>query len=167
MHILGLIVTIIIGISVWWWRLRMVKEASDTVIDAAERFRGARRRKKISDQVGFSPITAIEDPVTAAATYIHLIVGREVWPMAHGRVKVQLAEVSSKEQAEEAITYAEWAVRQPIEQQRALRMLTDILRDRLTLEEREHLARMLNDAAASGDAAVQAEASRQAIALVN
>lgn len=46
-------------------------------------------------------------------------------------------------------------------------MLTDILRDRLTLEEREHLARMLNDAAASGDAAVQAEASRQAIALVN
>lgn len=167
MHILGLLLTIIIGISVWWWRLRMLKQAGDTVIDAADRFRGARRRKKISDQVGVSPIAAIDDPVTAAATYIHLVVGREVWPMAHGRVKAKLAEVSSFSKAEEAVTYAEWAVRQPITKEKALSMLTDLLRERLTLEERQDLAAMLEDAAQSGDQSVQATASREAITLVN
>jgi len=167
MHIIGLIITILVGISVWWWRLKMLKQAGDNVIDAAERFRGARKRKKIADQTGFSPITAIDDPVTAAATYIHLIVGREVWPMAHGRVKARLAELANDQMAEEAVTYAEWAGRQPITTDRGIKMLTEMLRERLTLDERQDLAAMLEDAAQSGDPDIQAEASRQAIALVN
>ncbi|GGY41156.1 hypothetical protein [Parvularcula lutaonensis] len=167
MHILGLLITVLIGISVWWWRLRMLKEASDTVIDAADRFRGAQRRKEIASRTEMSPITAIDHPVTAAATYIHMVIGREDWPMASGRVKMQLAEVSSESEADDAITYAEWAVRQPIDQQMALRLLTEMLRDWLTLEEREDLAEMLRSAAESSDAVVQSEASRQAIALIN
>ena len=167
MHILGLILSIVIGISVWWWRLRMLKQASDTVIDAADRFRGARRRKQIEAQNNLSPITAIDEPVTAAATFIHLVVGQEVWPMVQGRLKQRLADVSSDTHAEEAITYAEWAVAQPIEDWKALGLLTQMLRERLTLEERQDLAEMLRDAAESGDPELQAKASREAIALIN
>lgn len=167
MHILALIVSVLVGISVWWWRLKMLKQAGDNVIDAAERFRGARKRKKIADQTGFSPITAIDDPVTAAATYIHFVVGNDVWPMAHGRVRVRLAELSNPTMAEEAVTYAEWAMRQHVDSARAVKALTETLRTQLTLDERQDLADMLQDAAKSGDADVQAHASREAIALVN
>ena len=167
MQILGLIITVLVGISVWWWRLKRVKEMGDNVIDAAERFRGAQRRKKIAEQTGFSPITAIEDPVTAAATFIHIVIGRDVWPMAHGRVKARLAELSNDNLANEAVTYAEWAVRQPVPEDKALKLLTDMLRERLTLEERQDLAAMLEDAALSGDQDLHAKASRQPIALVN
>ena len=145
----------------------MLKQAGDTVIDAAERFRGARRRKKIADATHTSPYTAIDEPVTAAATFIHLVIGREIWPMVHGRLKQRLAEVSTDQHAEEAITYAEWAVRQPVDDRKALGILTKMLREQLTLEEREELAGMLRDAAESGDAELQAKASREAIALVN
>ncbi|MEM6914830.1 MAG: hypothetical protein AAF511_12735, partial [Pseudomonadota bacterium] len=67
MHILGLLVMIIGAVSVWWWRLKTAKDAADTVIDAAERFRGKRRRAKIAEATSFSPITAIDGPVPAAA----------------------------------------------------------------------------------------------------
>ena len=167
MQILSLLFAIIVGISVWWWRLKMLKQASDTVIDAAERFGGSRRRKKIAENTAFSPITAIEEPVTAAATFIHLVVGDEVWPMAHGRLKARLAEVSSPEQADEAVRYAEWAYHQGLDETRALGFLTETLREHLTLDEREDLADMLKDAASSGDGRLQAKASREAIALVN
>ncbi|MEM1410487.1 MAG: hypothetical protein AAGG79_07075, partial [Pseudomonadota bacterium] len=124
MHILALLVTMIVGISVWWWRLKAIKNAGETVIDAADRFRGARRRAKMARETSYSPITAIEHPATAAATYIQLIVGREVWPMAHGRVKARLAELAGETAAEEAVTYAEWVVRQPLEPRRSIKMLT-------------------------------------------
>lgn len=167
MQLLSLLFAILVGISVWWWRLKMLKQASDTVIDAAERFAGARRRKKIAESTAFSPITAIDDPVTAAATFIHIVVGDEVWPMARGRLKARLAEVSSEEMADEALRYAEWAQRQGLDETRALGLLTEMLRERLTLSEREDLAEMLKDAASSGDGRLQAKASREAIALIN
>ncbi len=167
MHIIGLLILVLGAASLWWWRLKTAKETADNVIDAAERFAGKRRRAKISEANAFSPITAIGDPVAAAATYIHLVVGPDAWPMAHGRVRSRLADVSDLKTAEEAVTYAEWAARQPIDQDRALQMLTDMLRERLTLEERQDLASMLEDAALSGDQDVQAQASREAIGLVN
>ncbi|NNU14971.1 hypothetical protein HK107_01365 [Parvularcula sp. ZS-1/3] len=145
----------------------MLKQAGDTVIDAADRFRGQRRRKKIASQVGFSPITAIDEPVTAAATFIHITVGLEVWPRVHGLVKERLAEVSSDAHAAEAVTYAEWAARQPIEDYKALGMLTEMLRESLTLDERQELATILKEAASYGEDRLQARASREAIALVN
>lgn len=167
MHIIGLILTIIIGISVWWWRLRMLKRAGDTVIDAAERFRGRQKRRRIAEQTGFSPVTAISEPVTAAATLIRMIVGEDVWPMVRGRMKAAFADLSSEAHADEALTYAEWAGNQGLDDGRATRMLIDMLRDRLTFDERQQLVAILEDAAASGDQDVQAAASRHAIALVN
>ncbi|MEO1656814.1 MAG: hypothetical protein AAFR65_03760 [Pseudomonadota bacterium] len=167
MHIIGLIVMVIGALSVWLWRLRTAKEAADNVVDAAERFAGKRRRAKIAEANAFSPITAIDEPVAAAATYIHLIVGQDAWPTAHGRVRSRLADVSDLRTAEEAVTYAEWAVRQPIDHERAIKMLTETLRGQLTLEERQDLASMLEDAALSGDQEVQARASREAIRLIN
>ncbi|MEO1040840.1 MAG: hypothetical protein AAFX52_00985 [Pseudomonadota bacterium] len=167
MHILGLLVLVMGAISVWWWRLKAAKEAADTVIDAAERFSGKRRRAKIADATAFSPITAIDDPVAAAATYIHFVVGKDVWPSAHGRVRARLADVSDPDTAENAVIYAEWASRQPLDYDRAIQMLAETLRGQLTLEERQDLASMLEDAAQSGDQEVQARASREAIRLIN
>jgi hypothetical protein len=167
MHILGLIFTILMGIAVWWWRLRMLKRLGDNVIDAAGRFQGARRRRRNVAATGRSPIEAIDNPVTAAACLIRLLVGETTWPNAQGRVQAKLAELSSFPMAQEAVTYADWLGRQEIEKRRSIERLTQRLRDWLTLEERQDLVALISDAAASGPAGVQARASREALALIN
>jgi hypothetical protein len=167
MQILGLIVTILIGISVWYWRIRMLKNLGDNVIDAAGRFRGAQRRRKIARATGSSPIEAIDDPVTAAASLIRLLVGPDTWPAAQGRVQAKLAELSSYPMAQEAVTYADWLGKQEVEKRKAIQSLTLRLRDWLTLEERQDLVALITDAASSGPAGVQAKASREALALIN
>ncbi|MCQ8185138.1 hypothetical protein [Parvularcula maris] len=167
MQFLGLLVTILVGISVWYWRIRMLKNLGDNVIDATSRFQGARRRKKIASATESSPVEAIADPVTAAATLIRLLVGEETWPTAQGRVQVRLAELSSFPLAKEAVTYADWAGKQPVERRRAVESLTARLRDWLTLEERQDLVALVADAASSGTASIQAKASREALALIN
>ncbi|MEM1379392.1 MAG: hypothetical protein AAGH41_02080 [Pseudomonadota bacterium] len=167
MHILVLLVSAIIATSVWWWRFKMVKEATDNVIDAADRFRGARRRQNRASASDLSPITAISDPVTAAATLIRMVVGPDAWPMAHGRLKLRFAELANETLASEAMTYAEWAAGQELDHDRALKLLTERLRNDLTLDERQDLVAMLDDAAQGGDQDIQAQASRAAIALVN
>jgi hypothetical protein len=140
----------------------MTRRQSGDVIDAGDIF-----RKKRSSSDGFGAITAIGDPVTAAATFIRLIVGPDLWPMATGRLKLALAEVSSFGKADEAMRYAEWAARQKVDRQVALKSLTELLREKLTLEERQQLVAMLDDAAAGGPSDVKARASREGIALVN
>jgi hypothetical protein len=167
MHILGLLLTILVGISVWYWRIRMLKRLGDNVIDAAGRFRGTQRRRKIAGQTQSSPIEAITDPVTAAATLTRLLVGGETWPSAQGRVQARLAELSTFALAKEAVTYASWAATEPLERRRAVESLTLRLRGWLTLDERQDLVSLIADAASSGTASVQAKASREALALIN
>lgn len=167
MPLLLLIALVLVGIALWSSRLRAGDRPTDTVIDAADRFRARQGRRLPAGERGIACIAAITDPVTAAATYVRLIVGPEVWPMAQGRLQVKLAEVSSFPMAAEAIGYADRAAGETFDERQAIGLLTDMLRDRLTLEERQDLARMLADAAQSGPRALQARASREALALVN
>ncbi|MEE4207887.1 MAG: hypothetical protein V2I43_01310 [Parvularcula sp.] len=139
-----------------------VRRRSGDVIDAGDRFR---QRRTGGD--GFAAITAIHDPVTAAATFVRLVIGPDLWPMATGRLKLALAEVSSFRRADDAMRYAEWAAKQRPDRSAALRSLTTLLREQLTLEERQHLLAMLEDAAATGPAEVKARASREGLSLVN
>ena len=51
MPLLGLLATIAVGVAVWYWRLKMLREAGSEVIDSVERMRGAYKRKQFRKKV--------------------------------------------------------------------------------------------------------------------
>ena len=167
MQIIGLVIIVVGVVSIWWWRNRNPENGDDNVVDAADLFTGKRRQTVGTDNNGISQISAIDDPATAAATFIHLVIGDQNWPNAQGRVRSRLADLTDIQMAEDAVSYAKWASRQAFDHDRAIIILVDMLRERLTLEERQDLAAMLEDAALSGDQDIQARASMEAIRLVN
>lgn len=69
MPLLGLLATIAVGVAVWYWRLKMLREAGSEVIDSIERMRGAYNRKQFRKKVEDAPLASIEDPVIAAVTF--------------------------------------------------------------------------------------------------
>lgn len=70
MHIVLAVLGILGGGLFWWYRMKVLGEAASELIDSAGRARGYFRRRKIRKMAEHSPLTAIEDPVLAAATVI-------------------------------------------------------------------------------------------------
>ena len=54
----------------WWYRMKAMNDAAREVADVVGRVQGNIRRKKLRKQAALSPLTAIDDPVVAAATLI-------------------------------------------------------------------------------------------------
>jgi hypothetical protein len=61
MHIL-LAVLVVVGLGLWWYRMKMMKDAASEAADVIGRVRGDIRRRKISQRNGASPLAAIDDP---------------------------------------------------------------------------------------------------------
>ncbi|MEO5758597.1 MAG: hypothetical protein ABIQ51_17245, partial [Mesorhizobium sp.] len=61
----------------WWYRMKAMNEAARDVADVIGRVQGSVRRKKLRKQAALSPLTAIDDPVVAAATLITSIVSED------------------------------------------------------------------------------------------
>ena len=78
MHIVLAVLGLLGGGLFWWYRLKVLGEAAGDFIDGAGRARGYFRRRRIWTQAEHSPLTAIEDPVLAAATLIFAIIAEDV-----------------------------------------------------------------------------------------
>ncbi|TIX38298.1 MAG: hypothetical protein E5V40_19835, partial [Mesorhizobium sp.] len=61
----------------WWYRMKAMNEAAREVADVVGRVQGNIRRKKLRKQAALSPLTAIDNPVVAAATLITAIVSEQ------------------------------------------------------------------------------------------
>ena len=168
MSLFGFVLLAMIAFVAWRWALTQQEshDAEDTVIDASDRFGDSARRKNSETSVPLSP-SAIDHPVTAAAILIRMVIGEDTWPMVQGRVRASLADVSTPQDAEGAIQYTERAAKESLIKDQSVTLLIESLREKLTLDERHDLIRMLEDAAQSGDHEVQARASREAIRLIN
>ena len=66
MAFLGILVMAIGGAAVWYWRLKMMREAGSEIIDSVERMRGAYKRGKFRKQAAVAPLASIADPAIAA-----------------------------------------------------------------------------------------------------
>ncbi|MER9428561.1 hypothetical protein [Mesorhizobium sp. M0408] len=74
MHILIAAIGLLGAAGFWWYRLKIMNDAAREVADVVGRVQGNVRRKKLRKQAALSPLTAIDDPVVAAATLITAIV---------------------------------------------------------------------------------------------
>ncbi|WP_296739909.1 hypothetical protein [Mesorhizobium sp.] len=140
--------------AIWWYRLKYMGEAAREVADAVGRVQGNMRRKKLRKQAALSPLTAIDDPVVAAATLITAIVSEQgpILPQRETALRDVISEiVDSPKKTDEAVVYAKWAASQVEDTTIVIDKLAPFLRERLDLNEREDLLQMLNRVARGGE----------------
>lgn len=95
-------------------------------------------------------ISDVDDPVTAAATLIHTVAGPVGWPLVRTSVLAELAAVTNAERASDAVMFAEWAVRQGVNEHSAIDKLSETLCRYLGQAELALVVDLLDAATAAG-----------------
>lgn len=135
MHILLLIVSAVGGAAFWFYRIKMMGTAARDAAGAAHSAKGAITRRRRAARSDFAPITAIDTPPVAAATWLRLRMDLIEWEERRAEVSAFLARAAGPVAAEEALVYAEWAAGQGIDPARGVRALRAKLEDWLDPEE--------------------------------
>ncbi len=153
MHILIAILGAIGGAAFWWYRAKHISEAANDVVDLAGRARGKFRRNAIRKKAAVAPVTAIDDPVVAAATVIMAIATEDAiaTPEIEDRVRQQIAQIADAAKTDEAIIYAKWASEQVADVHTVIDKACALLTDRLSPEEKEQLVAMAGAATVKGE----------------
>ncbi|TKB31169.1 MAG: hypothetical protein E5W69_02250, partial [Mesorhizobium sp.] len=94
MHILIAAIGLLGAAAFWWYRLKTMNDAAREVADVVGRVQGNIRRKKLRKQAALSPLTAIDDPVVAAATLITAIISEHgpVLPQREAAIRSVISE---------------------------------------------------------------------------
>lgn len=146
MHILLAVIGIFAAAAFWWYRLKHMSQAANEVADAVGRVRGNLRRNTLRKKAAIAPVTAIDHPVTAAATVVMAIAAedRPVSDVLETRVREQIETVAdSEKQLDEAIAYAKWASDQVADVQTVIDRTADFLKPLLDVAEKEQLVAMV------------------------
>jgi hypothetical protein len=146
MHIVLAVVAVLGAAAFWWYRIKYMSEAAGEVADAVGRVQGSLKRGKLRKKAALSPITAIDDPVTAAATVITAIAaeGIAVSDALERRVRDEIRPIAaSDKQLDEAVIYAKWASDQVADVPTVIDKTTLLLKPRLTDDEKHELVAML------------------------
>ncbi len=153
MHIVLAILGIIAGAGYWWFYAKNLGTAANEAVDAVGRVRGQMRRKKISKRSAMSPITAIKDPVTAAATLITAIASEDglVTPAVESRIRTEVGKIAEPEKLDEAVIYAAWAAKQVDNVQSVIDGCSALLINWLDQHEKLELMEMVNAVAANDE----------------
>ncbi|MCB1460479.1 MAG: hypothetical protein KDJ48_14685 [Nitratireductor sp.] len=156
MHIILFILGVAGAAAFWWYRLKYLGQAANEAADAVGRVRGSIRRSAIRKKAALSPLTAIDDPVVAAATIMTAILceDRPVTPGDDQRIRDAIASVASPAKVDEAVIYAKWAFEQIGDTGVVIDKVCPFLKSRLNENEREQLVDMVLSAA-SGDRSPQ------------
>jgi uncharacterized tellurite resistance protein B-like protein len=149
MHILLAALGLLGAAAFWWYRVKVMREAANEAVDAIGRVRGSLRRSKLRKQSALSPLTAVDDPVIAAATLIAAIVSEDLplTPQAEQGIRKVVGEIAADDRAtDQALIYAKWAVSQIGDTAMTIDKLAPFLRDHLDLNERNDLLEMVGRA---------------------
>ncbi len=116
MALLGVLVMAIGGAAVWYWRLKMMREAGSEIIDTVERMRGAYKRRDFRKKAAAAPLASITHPGIAAICFF--------WSLANQRpvqrdgekrvIEARMRPVMAGENIDEIINFADWAIRQVV-----------------------------------------------------
>jgi hypothetical protein len=149
MHILIAILGAIGGAAFWWYRAKHISEAANDVVDLAGRARGKYRRNVMKKKAAVAPVTAIDDPIVAAATVIMAIATEDniVTQEIEERVRAEILRIADRAKADEAVIYAKWASDQVADVHTVIDKACDFLAGRLNETEKEELIAMVDAAA--------------------
>lgn len=153
MHIVVAIIGILGAAAFWWYRMQGIGQAASEVADVAGRVRGQFRRNAMRKKAAVAPVTAIDDPVVAAATIVMAIAAEDqlVTPEIEARVRKEIAPITDTEKLEEAMIYAKWATDQVADVQTVIDKAAAFLCERLSTDEKEQLVAMVDAAAVKAE----------------
>ncbi len=137
------------GAAFWWYRMKVTSDAANEVFDAVGRVRGNMRRGKIRKKAAMAPISAIDDPVVAAATIMVSIITEDtvLSPLVEQPMRAQLASIATPAKLDETMIYATWATNQVADVQNVIDLAGVYLSKQLSHDEKHELIEMILAAA--------------------
>lgn len=132
--------------AIWWYRVKSMRDAAGEVADVIGRVQGNIRRGQLRKKAALAPLTAIDDPVTAAATVVFAIAaeGAPVSDALVARVREETRAIArSDKQLDEAVVYAKWASDQVADVPVVIDKTTQLLKPLLTEDEKLQLVDMV------------------------
>jgi hypothetical protein len=154
MHVLAIVVAIVGGIAVWYWRFKAMKEVADDVTNVVGRARGRYRMSKFKKKAEGSVLTAVEDPALAAAVFLFALANEHAASLhlSEAEIHRQVARIVPATDLDETISYARWAAGNIIDPRDIVRRFKPLWLQKLTRQERIDLVGMAEAIAVLGDA---------------
>ncbi len=149
MSLIVALMGIIGGAVFWWYRMKATSDAANEVFDAVGRVRGNMRRGKIRKKAAMAPISAIDDPVIAAATIMVSIITEDtvLSPLVEQPIRAQLATIATPAKLDETMLYAAWATNQVADVQSVIDIAGTYLSKQLSDDEKHEIIKMIMAAA--------------------
>jgi hypothetical protein len=94
----------------WYYRIRDLGNAAGQVVDAAQRARGAYRRKQFRKKAESSPIEAVTDPAAAVVAMLVSLANERgsLSAAAEEAIKAEMQHVMGLVAIEEIFTFSKW-----------------------------------------------------------
>lgn len=166
MAFVGLLVMMVGGAAVWYWRLKMMKEAGSEIIDTVEKMRGAYKRRAFRKKAEVAPIASIRDPAIAAVAFFMCLANEKPMHLdvAKAVVRERMKGVISPADMEEIIVFGEWASKNVVNPEDPIRRFRDLWANALDMSERSELIDIADEVAqVGGDRTGEQEAALQAL----
>lgn len=140
------------GAAVWYWRLKMMREAGSEIIDSVERMRGAYKRGKFRKQAAAAPLASIADPAIAAVAFFFCLAKEKpmYFDAAKDVVRDHMRGIIRPGDMEEVLVFGEWASKNAISPEDPIRRFRDLWLQALDMQERQQLIGIAEDVAAVG-----------------
>jgi len=148
MQILLALAGILGGVAFWWWRFKMVHEATSEMTDAAGRAWGKYKRHKFRKKVEASPIEAVDDPA-AAAVVMMLAVAKEEGPLspeAEAAIAKEARETMGVSDPTELMVFGKWVASHVEDANNVSLRYAKLWLNALNLDERRGLVAMVDRA---------------------
>ncbi|WP_299743897.1 hypothetical protein [Devosia sp.] len=144
MHILGLLVAVIAGAGVWYWRYKMLRDVGGEVLDAVGRAQGAFRTRNFRNKAEASVLNAVDDPALAATLFLFSLSNENSAGehLAEPEIRRQVEAIVPAGKLDEFIAYASWAARGVVDSRDCVRRFKPLWRQHLDAAERDQLIDM-------------------------
>ena len=148
MNILVTVLALIIVCSLWHFRPRSAAGRAKRGVKRLNAERSSLKRDVQRKMTGFAAVTAIDDPLVAAATLMVSIQSEE-FVLGDGDeeiIAILLARLIEGEAPEQALDYAKWAALQGPNTSYVIDALGNFLRQQLTRPEKMEFLELLDEA---------------------
>ena len=104
-------VAILGGAAFWWWRLKMLGEATNEIGDAAGRAIGKYKRYKFRKKMEDSPLESVDDPAAAAVVLMYAIAQEKgpLTPETEAAIRKEIISTMGLSDPTELMVFSKWA----------------------------------------------------------
>jgi uncharacterized tellurite resistance protein B-like protein len=131
--------------------MKYIGGAAHEAVDAAQRLRGAYRRRKFRGKSEGSVLTAIDDPLTAAAAMMVSVASLEgpLSSQTEAVIRENLGVIAAGHDIEEEFVFARWVSDKVVDPNNMSTKFASLWTSKLTPDERVHLVEMVHTAASA------------------